>query len=122
MNLQMVALLVSVLFALAVIDFIRRNRLKERYALLWLAASVVMIVLSAWKGLLIGVTRTLRFEIPSNGLFSVMLLFLLVILFHFSIAISGESDRIKRLAQEIALLKERLQRLGGDAAPDTPTD
>jgi len=119
MILQIIAIVVSALFTLAVIDFIRRNRLKERYALLWLAAGVVMVLLSAWKQLLVWVTGLFGFEIPSNGLFSVVLIFLLMIVFHFSIAISSESDRIKRLAQELALLKERLQRLGGDAPPDT---
>lgn len=118
MILQLISIAVSTLFTLAVIDFIRRNRLKERYALLWLAAGVAMILLSAWRPLLVRVTRLLGFEIPSNGLFSVVLIFLLMIVFHFSIAISSESDRIKRLAQELALLKERLQRFGGDAPPD----
>ncbi len=63
MILQIVALFVSVLFTLAVIDFIRRNRLKERYALLWLAAGVAMIVLSAWHQLLIWVTGLFGFEV-----------------------------------------------------------
>jgi len=111
---QIVALAVSVLFTVAVVDFIRRNRLKERYALLWLAAGVAMIVLSAWHGLLEWVTKLLGFEVPSNGLFSVVLLFLILIVFHFSIAISMEAERSRRLAQEIALLKERLRALGAD--------
>lgn len=122
MTLQLVAVVVSALFTLTVIDFIRRNRLKERYALLWLAAGVAMIVLSAWHRLLIWVTGLFKFQVPSNGLFAVVLLFLMLIVFHFSIAISIESERTKRLAQELALLKERLGRLGGEAPPDKQAD
>jgi hypothetical protein len=122
MTLQLVAVVASGLFTLAVIDFIRRNRLKERYALLWLAAGVAMIVLSVWHRLLIWVTGLLGFEVPSNGLFTVVLLFLLLIVFHFSMAISNESERTKRLAQELALLKERLRGLGGEAPPDKQAD
>jgi hypothetical protein len=122
MTFQIVAIVVSALFTIAVIDFIRRNRLKERYALLWLAAGVVMIVLSAWGRLLIVVTRLLGFEVPSNGLFTVVLFFLILIVFHFSIAVSGESERTKRLTQELALLKDRLQRLGGEAPPGEEAD
>lgn len=118
MTFQIVAIIVSALFTVAVVDFIRRNRLKERYALLWLAAGVAMIVLSAWGDLLVVVTRVLGFEVPSNGLFTVVLFFLILIVFHFSIAVSTESERTKRLAQEIALLKERLRRLAPDAPPD----
>lgn len=122
MTFRIVAIIVSALFTIAVIDFIRRNRLKERYALLWLAAGVVMIVLSAWGKLLFKVTGLLGFEVPSNGLFTVVLFFLILIVFHFSIAVSTESERTKRLAQEIALLKERLRRLAPDAAPDEPAE
>jgi hypothetical protein len=122
MTFKIVAIIVSATFTIAVIDFIRRNRLKERYALLWLAAGVVMIVLSAWGTLLFKVTGLLGFEMPSNGLFTVVLFFLILIVFHFSIAVSTESERAKRLAQEIALLKERLRRLAPDAAADEPSE
>ena len=122
MTFQTVGIIMSVLFTLAVIDFIRRNRLKERYALLWLAAGAAMIVLSAWSRLLVVVTRLLRFELPSNGLFTVVLFFLILIVFHFSIAVSTESERTKRLAQEIALLKDRLRTLGADTAPGEPAE
>jgi len=118
MTFQVVAIIVSALFTFAVADFIRRNRLKERYALLWLAAGVVMIILSAWGKLLFWVTGLLGFEVPSNGLFTVVLFFLLLIVFHFSIAISAESERTKHLAQEVALLKERLRALGSKVPPD----
>jgi hypothetical protein len=122
MMFQFVAIFVSALFTIAVIDFIRRNRLKERYALLWLAAGTAMIVLSAWGKLLFEVTGLLGFEVPSNGLFTVVLFFLILIVFHFSIAVSTESERTKRLAQEVALLKERLRRLAPDAPANKPSE
>jgi hypothetical protein len=115
---QIAAIIVSAAFTIAVIDFIRRNRLKERYALLWLAAGAAMIVLSVWNTLLAKITRLLGFELPSNGAFAVVLLFLILIVFHFSIAVSTEAERSKRLAQEIALLKERLRQI----APEPPAD
>lgn len=122
MTFQIVAIIMSALFTIGVIDFIRRNRLKERYALLWLAAGVAMVVLSAWSKLLVVVTRLLGFEVPSNGLFTVVLFFLILIVFHFSIAVSAESERTKRLAQDIALLKDHLRRLGGNAPPGEGTE
>ena len=117
-----VSITISVLFMLAVIEFIRRNRLKERYAILWLGAGVVLIVLSGWGTLLVDLTRRLGFDVPLNALSLVILFFLIVIVFHFSIAISMESERTKRLAQEIALLKERLRRVAPEAPPDGPAE
>ena len=115
---RIVSTVISVLFMLAVIEFIRRNRLKERYAILWLGAGAVLVVLSVWGTLLVEVTRRLGFDVPLNALSLVILFFLIVIVFHFSIAISMESERTKRLAQEVALLKERLQRVAPDDRPE----
>jgi len=115
---RIVSTVISVLFMLAVIEFIRRNRLKERYAILWLGAGAVLVVLSVWGALLVEVTRGLGFDVPLNALSLVILFFLIVIVFHFSIAISMESERTKRLAQEVALLKERLQRVAPDDRPE----
>ncbi|MBN1918665.1 MAG: DUF2304 domain-containing protein [Verrucomicrobia bacterium] len=117
-----VSITISVLFMLAVIEFIRRNRLKERYAILWLGAGTALVVLSVWGTLLVEVTRLLGFDLPSNALSLVILFFLIVIVFHFSIAISMESERTKRLAQEVALLKERLRCEAPDIPPDAPSE
>jgi hypothetical protein len=113
---RVVSIVISVLFMLGVIEFIRRNRLKERYAILWLGAGAALIVLSVWGTLLVEVTRLLGFDLPSNALSLVILFFLI------SIAISMESERTKRLAQEVALLKERLRRVAPDAPPDAPSE
>ena len=41
-----IASLVLVLF---VLELIRKRRLRERYAMLWLATGVVLLVLSLWR-------------------------------------------------------------------------
>ena len=44
------ATVASILLILIVLELIRSRRLRERYALLWLATGVVLLVLSAWRG------------------------------------------------------------------------
>jgi hypothetical protein len=104
---------------LAVIELIRRGRLKERYALLWLAASSVLLVLSVSRGLLEAIARLVGIFYPPSLLFIVAFVFLLLITLHFSAVISGISEKNKRLAQEIAILREEVAALrrGGAAAP-----
>ena len=97
----------AVLFA--VIELIRRGRLKERYALLWLASSIVMLVLSLSRGLLEAIARLVGIYYPPSLLFIVAFVFLLLITLHFSAVISGLSEKNKRLAQEVALLREALE-------------
>jgi hypothetical protein len=101
----------SVLLVLVVLELIRKRRLKERYALLWLATGVVLLVLSAWREGLntiagwLGVTGY-----PPAVLFAVATLFVLLVLLDYSTVISKLADQNTILAQRLALLEERLER------------
>ena len=100
----------SVLLILVVLELIRSRRLRERYALLWLATGVVLLVLSLWRGGLntiaswFGVTGY-----PPAVLFAVGVLFILLVLLHYSTVISKLADQNVVLAQRLALLEQRLQ-------------
>jgi len=115
------ATVASLLLLLVVFELIRSRRLRERYALLWLATGVVLLVLSAWRGGLntiagwVGVTTY-----PPAVLFAVAALFILLVLLHYSTVISKLSDQSTILAQRVALLEERLA--GGDARVEPPGD
>jgi hypothetical protein len=111
------ATIASLLLLLVVFELIRSRRLRERYALLWLATGVVLLVLSAWRGGLntiagwVGVTTY-----PPAVLFAVAALFILLVLLHYSTVISKLSDQSTILAQRVALLEERLA--GRDAGAE----
>jgi hypothetical protein len=49
LRVSIVASIASILLILVVLELIRSRRLRERYALLWLATGVVLLVLSAWR-------------------------------------------------------------------------
>jgi hypothetical protein len=108
----------SVLLILVVLELIRSRRLRERYALLWLATGVVLLVLSLWRGGLntiagwFGVTGY-----PPAVLFAVGVLFILLVLLHYSTVISKLADQNVILAQRLALLEERLNAAEAEAAP-----
>src|SRR5439155_27245274 len=100
----------SVLLILVVLELIRSRRLRERYALLWLATGVVLLVLSIWRSGLntianwFGVTGY-----PPAVLFAVAVLFILLVLLDYSTVISKLSDQNTVLAQRIGLLESRLR-------------
>ncbi|MBI5598766.1 MAG: DUF2304 domain-containing protein [Deltaproteobacteria bacterium] len=102
---QIISLIIALVFFGAVIDFIRRGLLKEKYAVLWLASTLAVAVLSVWKGLLDSVASVLGVAYPPSLLFLVAFLFVLFILFHFSVVLSVLTERNKVLTQEITLLK-----------------
>jgi hypothetical protein len=108
-RLQLVALIASVLLFLGVLEMVRRRRLMERYALLWMLATVVLIVLAVWRNGLAHVSRAFGIIYAPNALFFVAFGFVLLLLLHFSSAVSRLSDQTKVLAQRLALLEERVR-------------
>ncbi len=111
-----IAVAVSVSIFVVIIELIRRNRLKERYSLIWLAASAVLIVFSLWRGLLHFIALSLGIYYPPSFLFLLAIFFLLTLLLHFSVILSSLSEKNKRLAQEIAILKEKVNERTGKEA------
>ncbi|MCL5023595.1 MAG: DUF2304 domain-containing protein [Nitrospirae bacterium] len=105
---QIVSIIGSLSIFLIVIELIRRSHLKERYSLIWLAASVVLVVFSLWRPLLHFIARVFHIYYPPSFLFLLAIGFLIVLLLHFSIVISSLSEKNNRLAQEIGMLRERL--------------
>jgi hypothetical protein len=109
---SIVGAIASILLILVVLELVRGRRLKERYALLWLATGVVLLVLSIWRDGLntiagwAGVT-----SYPPAVLFAVATLFILLVLLHYSTVISKLTDENVDLAQRIALLEERVSRV-----------
>jgi hypothetical protein len=94
---------------LAVLELIRRGRLKERYAILWLLAGGVLLLLSSSRGLLDSIARLFGIYYPPSLLFLLAFFFLLLITLHFSVVLSGLSEKNKKLAQELALLRQEME-------------
>jgi len=112
-----IAVTVSVSIFIIIIELIRRNRLKERYSLIWLAASALLMVFSVWRGLLHFIAQAMGIYYPPSFLFLLAIFFLLLLLLHFSVILSSLSEKNKRLAQEIGLLKKILnERTGKDSS------
>lgn len=108
----------SVLFLLVILELIRSRRLRERYALLWLATGVVLTALSLWRGGLNTMARWVGVSTyPPAVLFAVGILFIIAVLLHYSTVISRLSDQNVLLAQRLALLEEELR--GGGSPSST---
>ena len=103
----------SFVLVLVVLELIRSRRLRERYALLWLATGIVLTVLSAWREGLNTIAAWLGVRsYPPAVLFAVGILFILAVLLHYSTVISELSERNTTLAQRLALLEKRLEEEG----------
>ena len=114
LKVSIAATVVSVVLVLVVFELIRSRRLRERYALLWLVTGFVLVVLSAWRGGLNTIAGWLGVRgYPPAVLFAVGLLFVILVLLHYSTVISRLSDQNVILAQRLALLEAKLRERDG---------
>ena len=116
---QIVAILVSALLLVGLFELVRQRRLLERYALLWMGCALTLLVLSVWTGLLEKLANAVGIYYAPSALFVFAFGFILILLLHFSVAVSRLADQNKVLAQQIALLEER-QRQAEAGAPASP--
>jgi hypothetical protein len=106
---SIVGAIASFTLVVVVLELIRSHRLRERYALLWIATGLTLTALSAWRNGLNTIAGWLGVRsYPPAVLFAVGILFILAVLLHYSTVISRLSDQNVLLAQRLALLEERV--------------
>jgi hypothetical protein len=112
----------SLLVLAAVIELVRRRRLKEEYSVLWIVTGLVLLVLSLWYGLLLKVTDLIGAVLPSSTLFFFGLIFVMGMLLHFSVRVSALERRITALVQELALISTKEPRSDGVESDERSAD
>lgn len=117
-RIQILAIVVTGGLFLGVFELVRQRRLMERYALLWLFATAVLLCLSIWRNLLEEVAATIGIVYAPSALFAVAFGFVLIMLLHFSLVISRLADQSKVLAQRVGILQARLAHLERAAATE----
>ncbi len=108
LRIQVVAIVASAGLLLGILELVRQRRLLERYALLWLFSALVLLALAVWKDFLETISKAIGIIYPPNALFLIAFGFVLLLLLHFSLAVSRLSDQTKVLAQRLGLVEQRL--------------
>lgn len=117
-RIQILAILGSVALFAFIVELLRKRKLKEEYALLWLFGSLVFLALSIWRDLLTQLSITVGVAYPPAALFLILIIGAYMMLLHFSLVFSQQKEKIKAMAQEIALLRLELERIQA-AAPES---
>lgn len=122
--------IISVLGSLAVMAFvfilIRRGKLREEYALTWFVASLALIGVSLWRDSLEIAARLAGIYYAPSALLLGVIVLGFALAMHYSISLSRLAEQNKRLAQELALLRLRVESLpesagGASTAPTAPS-
>jgi hypothetical protein len=111
LRLQILAIIAMAVLFGVVFELVRRRRLMERYALLWLFSSAVLIALAVWQDLLERLASAVGIYYAPSAMFAVAFGFVLVMLLHFSLVISALADQSKVLAQRVGMLQQQVDEL-----------
>ncbi|MEO2167859.1 MAG: DUF2304 domain-containing protein [bacterium] len=118
---RILAILLCLALLISVLALVHRGRLREEYTPIWVVVSLGMMLVIGSFDVLRGLTSFVGAWTPSSTLFFFGLVFLLVLSLNYAVRLSGMSLQLKLLAQEVALLRQRLGEVGADPSP-APTD
>jgi hypothetical protein len=90
-------------------DLVRRQKLKEKYAILWLTLGLVTLILAAFPSILFWLAALVGVQVPSNLLFALMIALLTGVSVHLSWELSRSEVRTRRLAEEVAIMRTQIE-------------
>ena len=105
------ALLLVVVVLLTILQLLRRRRLREKYAITWIAVGITVAVLAVVPGVLTAVAGWVGIATPVNLLFALGGAALLIVCIQYSVEISVLEAETRTLAEEAALLRHEVLRL-----------
>lgn len=119
---RILAAVLAIAFMAMILELIRRDRLQERYSVVWFLAGLGMLVGAAFPGLLTVAADVMGVRDTNVALFSIVLLILLGLALNFSVIMSRQAAQITRLAQERALERARRQSAESNGAEEPGGD
>lgn len=108
------AFVFSLVMFVLVLEMLRRKKLREKYAVLWLLVGGGSLILAGWPQLLALVSGWLGVQVPSNLLFAMSIVLLMGVALHLSWELSVVEDETRILAEEVAILNTSVKQLQGE--------
>jgi hypothetical protein len=115
---RFLALLISTIFLLAVLNLVRRGRLREEYTPIWIVVALGIMGLSVWFDGVRIIAGAIGAWTVSSTLYFFGVIFLLVLSLNYAVRLSGMTTQVKVLAQEISLLRAEVSALSAPIAAD----
>lgn len=106
---KVLAILLSVGLLIVIFELVRRRKLREEYSWLWMLTGAVVFVLAIWHDLLLFMTHLVGAALPASTLFFFGIFFLVLINLYFSVKVSTLTSQIKKIAQKLAILNNKVE-------------
>jgi hypothetical protein len=110
-KIQIISIIVSMGFLFYVSRLIIKGKLREEYAIFWVISTILLIIFSFWREGLDIIAKAVGVYLAPNLVFTSAIFAILIYLLHLSIVVSKLHDKNKTLTQDLALFKEKINKL-----------
>lgn len=107
-RIQIITIIMNLLFISYIAYLIVKGKLREEYAIVWCLSTILLLLFSFWRKGLDVVSNLLGIYSPPNMVFTAAIFVTLIYLLHLSVVASRLHEQNKKLAQEIALIKDQI--------------
>ena len=102
-RIKCVIIVVLILGLLKILGLIKKNKLELKYALSWLFLELGIFIITLIPNLLNVISKALGIYNEINMLFFLGFVFIILVIFSLTMSLSRNSERVRKMAQEIAL-------------------
>ncbi|MFW6131822.1 MAG: DUF2304 domain-containing protein [Candidatus Aminicenantaceae bacterium] len=105
---QIISIIFSLFFLIFIVLYIRKKKIREEYAILWIIVVLVFLVFSIFRGLIDKLSSLLGIHYQPASIFLILIGGIFLLMLHFSIVISDLKSKLNSLAMTVAILEEKL--------------
>lgn len=109
LKIQIIIAVIVVLALIGIANMVRKEALDLKFALSWMVVGGIVLIMDIFPGIMNWLVHLLGIQLPVNMLFFFGFCFTLLLVFTLTIKVSKQSEQLKRLTQEMALIQEQLE-------------
>ena len=102
------AIVFSIVLIFFIINLVKKSKLDEKYSILWLLASFIILIVSIFPDIITKVANKFNVFYPPTLMLLFAILVLIAYTIHISVVITKQNKMIVKLTQELGILKEKI--------------
>lgn len=110
LKIQILIVIFSIALLFGLINLIRKHKIELKYALVWIAVGVLIIIFACFPRLIDYLSGVIGIKSPTNMLFFLGFCFIALIMISLTVALSSTALKVKSLIQKNAVLEEELNK------------
>ncbi len=107
---QILSILFSLFLLVLIVFLIRKKKIREEYAILWIVIFTIFLLLSVFRGIIDKISSLLGIQYQPASLFLILIAYTFLLMFHFSLVISDMKKKINTMATALTILEESLSK------------